>query len=83
MASQMSPQAVQVVVWTKGEEEGEEEKMPDDDAGDAGVLANEGLIGYNVVIMLIVLLSLAPAEALVVMMFFYWCQILSTYANIH
>ena len=42
--------------------------MPDDDAGDAGVLANEGLIGYNVVIMLIVLLSLAPAEALVVMM---------------
>ena len=47
MASQMSPQAVQVVVWTKGEEmgeeEGEEEKMPDDDAGDAGVLANEGL----------------------------------------
>ena len=68
MASQMSPQAVQVVVWTKGEEEGEEENMPDDDAGDAGVLANEGLIGYNVVIMLIVLLSLAPAEALVVMM---------------
>ena len=68
MASQMSPQAVQVVVWMKGEEEGEEEKMPDDDAGDAGVLANEGLIGYNVVIMLIVLLSLAPAEALVVMM---------------
>ena len=72
MASQMSPQAVQVVVWTKGEEmgeeEGEEEKMPDDDAGDAGVLANEGLIGYNVVIMLIVLLSLAPAEAFVVMM---------------
>ena len=68
MASQMSPQAVQVVIWTKGEEEGEEEKMPDDDAGDAGVLANEGLIGYNVVIMLIVLLSLAPAEAFVVMM---------------
>ena len=68
MASQMSPQAVQVVVWTEREEEGEEEKMPDDDAGDAGVFANEGLIGYNVVIMLIVLLSLAPAEALVVMM---------------
>ena len=70
MASQMSPQVVQLVIWTKGEEmgEGEEEKMPDDDAGDAGVLANEGLIGYNVVIMLIVLLSLAPAEALVVMM---------------
>ena len=45
----INPQAVQVVVWTKGEEmgeeEGEEEKMPDDDAGDAGVLANEGLIG--------------------------------------
>ena len=33
MASQMSPQAVQVVVWMKGEEmgeeEGEEEKMQD------------------------------------------------------
>ena len=45
MASQMSPQVVQLVVWTKGEEmgEGEEEKMPDDDAGDAGELANEGL----------------------------------------
>ena len=46
-----------MVVWTKGEEEGEEEKISDDDAGDAGVLANEGLIGYNVVIMLIVFYS--------------------------
>ena len=47
MASQMSPQVVQLVVWTKGEEmgeeEGEEEKMPDSDAGDAGELANEDL----------------------------------------
>ena len=35
----MSPQVVQLVVWTKGEEmgEGEEEKMPDDNAGDAGL----------------------------------------------